>query len=653
MNIPIFWLKDYIKLPNDLANLTNKLTLVGHMLDKITQVDNETVVDLELRGNRADCYSLMGIAREVSALYKTPVKNPPSYHKLKRVTQLAECKNTIKTGYVKRVMMVALKDVIICNSPLWLKKRLNAYDIPSINNIVDLTNFVMLETGEPTHAFDLDKLGNEIEIRLAKDGEKMTTFLDQTLTLTKDDLVWANKDSLLSIAGAIGAKHRSILPSTKNVLLEAASYDRVNIRKSIYRHNLLTDAGIRHEKDLDPNLVEPAIYRYLQIISENKWGTIIPYIFDYYPKPVKPWPVNLVYSHLENLAGVKVKPSQIEEILSWLNCKIVNRSVKGLKVLIPTYRTDVTLEEDLIEEILRIYGYDQIPIQTLDLEIPKDVTPPYIYQEINLKNAVSALGFDEAITLSFVKEKYQPLNKNLEVTNLQPVAILNAPSPDTKMLRASLLPNLYEVAKKAIDERSDEIALFEIGKIFIKSKKGYKEKRKLGLIYWKKDFAQINLVFKGYLEALFKKISLEYTEYRESLDVSNLSEAFEIIINKDVVGVVGKYQNFNFAEIYLDAIIDKTIKLKAYLWPKFPPQIEDLTLTFPGRTKIGDVLHSIMRLDKLISKAELTTIFNDAYTFRLWYQDPNKTLTDLEVTEIRKKILKVVKQKFGGVLKNP
>src|SRR3989344_2879116 len=182
MNIPIFWLKDYIKLPNDLANLTNKLTLVGHMLDKITQVDNETVVDLELRGNRADCYSLMGIAREVSALYKTPVKNPPSYHKLKRVTQLAECKNTIKTGYVKRVMMVALKDVIICNSPLWLKKRLNAYDIPSINNIVDLTNFVMLETGEPTHAFDLDKLGNEIEIRLAKDGEKMPTFLTQPLT---------------------------------------------------------------------------------------------------------------------------------------------------------------------------------------------------------------------------------------------------------------------------------------------------------------------------------------------------------------------------------------------------------------------------------------------------------------------------------------
>lgn len=650
MKISLNWLNELVALPKNKRVLTDALTSVGHMLDKVETVDGETVIDLELRGNRADCYSLIGIAREVSAIFGTKVKYPPTID----LTKAMKLKNTslrVATSLVKRVGMVEIRNVKITKSPDWLIKKLAIYGIDSVNNIVDLTNYVMLETGEPMHAFDLDKIGNNLEIRLAATGEKITTFQDLTLSLTKEDLVWAKEGNILSVAGAVGEKYHSISETTKNVLLEAANYDRTNIRRTVYRHNLLTEAGIRHEKELDPNMVEIAIGRFLSIIKKYAWGKFKPEMYDYYPNKVNAWKVNLDFNYLRGLGGVDIPKKTIKKILLGLNFKILKENKDGLETLVPTYRTDVTCEEDLIEEVLRIYGYDKIPAHTLSLEIPKDITPQFIKQEEILRNASVSCGFDEVISFSFVKEDYSKYNLDPEAFDRKSICILNPPSPDTKYLRQTLLPNLLENCQRIINEMGEEVSLFEIGKIYTKSKNKYSESRKIGFIFWQKNDSNFK-VFKGKLDAFCNKSLLDLPEYINDIKNMPLSYSYNLLLDKKVIGFGGKIENIFYAEIDLDEILGKDRKYISKLWPKYPPQIEDITLSFPEKTKIGDVIQTIKSINQLINKVELTVIYKDNYTFRIWYQDPVRTLTDKEVEKIRNNILQVIKVKYGGYLKN-
>jgi len=649
MKIPLNWLKELVKLPAETKSLTDSLTSVGHMLDKMEIIDGEVILDLELRGNRADCYSILGIAREVSALFGNKTKDL-ALEKLTIVKNLKNVNLSIKSPYVKRAAMTIVRDVVIMKSPAWLSKRLEKYGIESVNNIVDLTNYVMVETGEPMHAFDLDKLSGNLEIRLAKNGEKITTFQGTSLTLTSDDLVWAQGKNVLSVAGAIGEKSHSVSDTTENILLEAANYDRANIRKSVYRHNLLTEAGIRHEKELDPNMVADALGRYLYLIKKYGWGKIDYKVYDYYPKKYSPITINLNFDHLYNLGGVVIEIARIKKILTGLNMRVMSQDSQSLGVMIPTYRTDIILEEDLIEEVLRIYGYNNIPSHVLSLEIPKNITPKYIIQEENLRQVATAVGFSEAITLSFVKTNLSEFNIHPEIAEAKLISLVNPPSPDNRDLRLTLFPNLFEVARKAIFERSNEVSLFEIGKVYFKEQGGYKESRKIGLMYYEEggDFTD----FKSLLNSFFIKSGVKIPTYSLEAMLIPLSNTYTLTLGGRDIGFGGRHDNLYYAEIILDKILEAPQKYSVSLWPKYPPQIEDLTITFPEKTKIGDVMTAITNLQLPIYNIELKEIYKDAYTFRIWYQDPNKTLTDREVEQIRNKILSVVKTKFGGFIKN-
>lgn len=650
MKIPLNWLKEYVKLPESVDDLTHKLSMVGHMLDKKDVINGEVVIDLELRGNRADCYSILGIAREVSALYNTPVKNPKVLPKINLVKSLSSCNLVVKTPLVKRVMMVVVKDVKIMPSPKWLADRLRAYGVDPINNIVDLTNYVMIETGEPMHAFDLDKIGKNLEIRLAKNNEVITTFQDIKLTLTSDDLVWTGEDGIYSVAGAIGGKYHSINDSTKNILVEAAGYDRANIRRTVHRHNLLTDAGIRHEKELDPNLVETAFSRFIYLVKENGWGRVEESVFDYYPKVVKPWKIKISLEKTKNLGGVEIASTQIKKILKSLNFQIVSFNKTFFEVLVPTYRTDVVVEEDVIEEILRIYGYDNIPVKTLSLEIPSVVTPKFIDQELSVKNQMVGLGFNEVISSTFVKEKLLNLNLLMDEGIASRVELSNPPSPDNKTLRMTLLPNLYDFVEKIINERGVSASLFEVGKIYFKDKGKYIEKRKLGIISWNKD-GQSFANFKGIIDGFFLKNNIGDLDFSGVPLNAGVDQTFSILTGKETVGYGGRIKDIYFCEIDLDVILKKVNPPSVTLWPKYPPQIEDHNFVFPEKTKIGEVIKTIIKEDDIIQKVDLIDVFKNTYTFRFIYQDPGKTLNDEEVTKVRNKILQKIKEKFGGQIK--
>ena len=640
MKVPLNWLNKLVEVPKDVKKLTSDLTMVGHMLDKIETKNSETILDLELRGNRADCYSILGIAREVSAIYKTKLKNIPIIT-VKKIKELKNINLDIQTPLVKRVGMIEIKNIKITKSPKWLSDKLIAYGLESKNNIVDLTNYVMIETGEPMHAFDLDKIGNSLEIRLAKDGEKIITFMDANITLTKDDLVWTKGNEILSVAGSIGEKYHSIVSDTKNILLEAANYDRANIRKTVYRHNLLTDAGIRHEKELDPNMVDFAISRFLYFVKKYNWGEFTPEMYDYYPKEIKPWKVHLDFAYLNNFSGLTLNFNEIKNILLNLQFEIIKKDKLGIDVLVPTHRTDVTLEEDLIEEIVRIYGYDKIPTKTLSLEIPKNITPNYIIQEDKLRQSAISVGFDENISLSFVREKYKDTN----------VTIINPPSPDTKYLRNSLFPNLLDSAKKIVNERGEFVQLFEIGKIYFKEKNNYIEKRKIGFIYWSKEKNSFS-DFKSLILTFFNKIDIKNPDYVSEILNFNFTNSYILKLNNNQVGFGGMHDFLYYVEIDLDSILGKENKYKINLWVKFPPQIEDLTLIIPEKTYIGEIIHSIKQTNKYINDVELGDIFENSYTFRIWYQHPDKTLVDKEVEKIRNEIIMTLKQKFGITIKN-
>lgn len=636
MKIPIKWLEELVTLPKDVKKLTSDLTMIGHMLDKIEVRDGQTILDLELRGNRADCYSIIGIAREVAAIYGNKLKNINivPVKKLKKYNIDLD----VQTNLVKRVGMIEIKNVKIEKSPKWLSEKLLAYGMESKNNIVDLTNLVMIETGEPMHAFDLDKIGKHLEIRLAKSGEKITTFMDSTLTMTKDDLVWAKDNAVLSVAGAVGEKHNSISDETKNILLEAANYERANIRRTVYRHMLLTDAGIRHEKELDPNMVEFAISRFLYFIKKYNWGEFKPEMYDYYPKKINPWALNLDLNYLKSLSGLNLEFSTIKKILTNLGFEITKKDKAGITVLVPTHRTDVTLEEDLIEEIIRIYGYDKIPTKILSLEIPKNVTPDYVLQEDKLRESAVAVGFDENISLSFVKEKQKTNN----------IELLNPPSPDTRYLRNSLFHNLLDLAKKIMNERGNLVQQFEVGKVYLKEKGKFVEKRKIGFIYWSKK--ENNFVdFKTLISAFFDKAGIKSPEYIS--EISSFTDSYLLKLESKQIGFGGKHEDLYYLEIDLDNILGMEKKYQVNLWPKYPPQVEDLTLVIPEKTYIGEVVNSVKSVSQLISKSELTDIYENNFTFNIQYQSNDHTLTDKEVEEIRNKILSSLKSKFGIVIK--
>lgn len=649
MKVPIKWLADYVSLPKDITKLTDSLTLAGHMLDKKEFYKGQAVIDLELRGNRADCYSILGIAREVAALTNKKIKQPPIVKKIKEVKELEQVQLRVQTPLVQRVVMIEIKDVVIEKSPDWLANKLEAYGIEPINNIVDLTNFVTVETGQPMHAFDLDLVGEKIEIRLAKKDESLLTFQDTVIYLTTDDLVWVNNDNVLSVAGAIGGKKHSVNKNTKNILLEAASYNQANIRRSVHRHNLFTDAGIRHEKNLDPNLVDMAVYRFLYLLAQNKWGRIEKKIVDYYPKPIKPWKLSLDYEKVKRVAGLNLTNTKIKSTLTALNFETKKTDRKKLTVLVPTYRTDVTQEEDLIEEVVRIIGYDKIPLNVLSKQIPANITPNYIKQELDLKESLTGLGFDEVISLSFVNEKSLKRNVAYEKNKVELVTVQNAPSPDAKVMRMTLLPNLMEFTQKVKNERGEYSQFFEIGKVYFREQGQYTEKRRLGLTFWAKDASYQH--FKGILESFFAKIGLENVEFDIALDHPILKDAYTLTTGKQTIGYGGKTKGVFYVEIDLDSVLSKTKQPQATMWPKYPPQIEDITFSLPEKTLLGKVIKQ-MEVTPQVQKVKLVDQYKNYYSFRIWYQDNKKTLDNKEVKQIRTKIINSLQNKFGAAVKN-
>lgn len=528
MKLPLKWLENYIKLEHTPQEFADIMTALEFMQDgPMEEINGQLVLDLEVRQNRPDSFSIIGLAREYAAYIGRKVTLPESleYSDLP-INKPNKILNVIAKDLTKRFYAVQIENIKIKPSPAWMKESLEAYGIPSINNIVDITNYVMLEYGMPLHAFDLDKLsenkeGGLLEIRKAISGESLNTWQGTKVNLTTKDLIIASGDKPVAIAGITGGNNSGIDPSTKNIILESACYDQGSIRRTSIRHALRTDSSTRHEKFLNPEMVETAINRALFLIKDLCEGEIVN-IEDFYEDKKEPTLINFNLYEIQRVGGVQIENNVVADLLNFLGFEIIDqKEAIGLNqniivVKVPAYRTDVKIEADILEEILRLWGYDQIPLQPIK-EAPRDYsTTPTIQLEEKIKDILSSLGLDEYIS--------NPLVKGDQENNKQ-IKLENPLNQDKDALRTNIKETLIPTVEHNKKIGRKEVAVFEGGKIYKKNKEAdYREEKCVSTLYAGLDF--VTRIKPDFITVLNK---LNFNQYQ--LDVKEGKENGEDKLN--------------------------------------------------------------------------------------------------------------------------
>ena len=675
------WLQSFFdkRLPNP-KKLGELLTLHSFEVQKIEKKENDWVFDIDITPNRVDCFSHLGIAKECGAILNSKLKTQKSKPQPK--TKNLDIKNFItievksKTDCPRYTGKVIL-GVKVKPSPKWLKERLISCGVLPINNIVDATNYVMLELGQPLHAFDLDKIKGEnaksqipnnvkkIIIRRARKGEKIEALDDKTYILNENILVIADKEGPIAIAGIKGGKKAQISEETQNIFIESANFDPILIRKGQRALKLKTDASLRFEHGLDPNMTEMALLRVTSLIQEIAGGKVLAGEVDYYPQKVKPWTVNLNIKKLQKVLGIEIPPNKVLEILKRLGLEIKKRKKDIIVVGIPTIRKDLQIEEDLIEEIGRIYGYQHIPpiVPKTVLRLPEKEDALVWVSKV--RRILKELGFVEVYNYSFVSEKDK---QKLNLVKL--IELENPVSDEFKYLRPSLLINLIKNIQEN-QKNFKQFKLFEIGKIFYQQKEKLFEKRMLsGVIFGEKEGFYL---IKGIVDSLLEQFGISdvfYDEYQPTPEDSlcsfwHIRKSAEIKVSNKKIGFLGEISK-KVASLYeikseicaFDIDFDKLAKLafeeQEYLpISKYPAAVRDIAILTPLDTKVADVMNIIYGAGgRLLKDIDLFDIYmgeeipegKKNLAFHLIFQSDKKTLSSEEVDRLLNKIIQAIEE---------
>lgn len=646
MNIKIIdsWLREYLKTKASPEKIADVLSNTSVSVEKIDKIDTDYVYNIEVTTNRVDLMSVTGIANEAAAVLpqenidatfkdleiETPKNIPDSFP--------VEIKNDPKL--VNRICAVAM-EVKIGKSPQHIEERLINSDIRSLNNLIDVTNYIMREVGHPAHVFDLDLLPKKITIREARKGEKIITLDDKEHILNGGEIVAVSEnEDIIDLLGIMGTKNSVVNNNTKRILLFLDNNNKVNIRKASMNLGIRTEAAILNEKGIDPELSMKTLLRGIELYQKIADGKIISRILDIYPN--KPNTINLEVSmeKINKIIGVEISQDNCIDILNKLdfNAKKIDNKIS---VIVPTKRIDdVKIPEDLVEEIARVYGYSKIP-STLPTFFNKKVTPfaDNFYFENRIKQALKYWGFTEVYTSSMVSEEI------LEGPVEESVTIKNPLTSDMVYLRKSLVPGLLEVIK---NNKSNEAKIFEISNIYLKKNNDLPlENINFASVIKKQNnsFYQV----KGLIEQLLKDLGIDSLKFRNSKDAGLIAE---ILKNETILGKIEVLdtETIDF-ELSMDNILKFATLKKIYKpFAKFPPIVEDLSVLARG-IETQELINSIIKIDTKITDVSLKDEYNENRTFHIVYQDPEKNLTNDEVAKIRRKITEELKGKFNAEFK--
>jgi phenylalanyl-tRNA synthetase beta chain len=667
MNVPLEWINQYINLPKDLHAYTEKMSMIGHMLDKTINAENDTVIDLELRGNRADCYSIIGIARETYACYpKSKLKIPELKYDLKEKPRYKNFSIKVESDVVDRFYSCIIKNVKIKNSPDWMSRRLRNYGMDTVNNVVDITNYVMIEGGMPLHAFDMDKIsGDKLFLTNSKDGGLFTTFDGGEINLTANDVVFSSeKGEVYGLVGIVGSKGSGIGEDTVDILLECAAYDRRSIRTSMFRHNIHTEAGLRHSHDLHRSLCEYALNRAVDLIMELAADdkTIVVGVDDYNPQPSNQVEIDFHTINVKRLCGVDISVKDQMEILKRLDMEVDKLDESKLVVKPPLYRTDINLEEDIVEEIVRIFGYEKIEERMLSSEIPKPIHLPDIELGEKSRDIFFAMGLDEVVTVPFVSG--ETLQKLEDPFIDKTVKLLNPPVSHYSHMRTSMFIEHLNVAAKLINRGADAVTIFEVGRVYFKDnlKEGnlpYSELNNIEGICLSLDSTWDFFAVKGLLEEYFSQLMIKDITF-----IKNKKYPFAIsadifqndlflgelgIIRKNIsYGLFGMKANVLSFSVKLDSLVQAKFSDKSYMpYSQFPPVYMDMSIDISHDRPVGDVLKQIKHFNtNLIRECYIKDVFEKenkkSVLIGVIYQSKTENLDLKNVQKLHEKIKTVI-----------
>ncbi len=650
----------------------------------VFKIENDEVFEIGLTPNRADAMSHFGTARDLRAGMLQSGVNveliTPSVSNFRVDKRTLKIDIDVKESkLVPRYCGVTISGITVKPSPTWLQNRLKAIGLNPKNNIVDVTNYVLHELGQPLHAFDAAKISGKVIVKTMPSGTKFTTLDDVERSLHEEDIMICDENGPLCIAGVFGGKESGVSESTTAIFLESAYFNPVSVRKTAKRHQLNTDASFRFERGIDPSITEYALKRAALLIQEVAGGEITSDIIDVYPKKVEDFSVFLNFNKVTKIIGQEIPKDIIKKILVSLDIKVNSVTDSGLGLTIPAYRVDVQREIDVIEEILRVYGYNNIKFSN---KVNATVANSPRTEDYKIQNVVAtqlnSQGFHEMMANSLTTANYIQLSDLLKEEHN--VTMLNPLSSDLATMRQSLLFSGLEAISYNINRKNTDLKLFEFGKTYHNYPSGYEEKKHLTLFLtgnrnqetWTigqkpTDF----FLFKGYVNAVLERLGIQKTQ-NQPLATDVYSEGIAISLGKDTIveiGVVKKsilkhfgikqevfYADFNWAAIL--KLISNKIKFTEI--PKYPEVRRDLALLLDQAVTYESIYTIAKQTEKsLLKNIDLFDVYEGqnlpegkkSYALSFSIQDSSKTLTDEQIDKIMSKLQKNFETELGAVLR--
>lgn len=669
----------------------NDDAIVGTPAAKQLNIPTDYCLEIGLTPNRTDAFSHYGVARDLAAALRNMEGIGEVEFSLERPTYtLVEgTENYVKiivenTEDCPRYMGLVLENVQVSESPDWLKQRLATIGVRPINNVVDITNYIQHEIGQPLHAFDLSKIaGKEVHVRRAKQGEKLTTLDGIERELDPQDLMICDVEKPMCIAGVFGGVSSGVSDSTTTIFLESAYFNPVVVRKTARRHALNTDASFRFERGADPNNAPLALMRAAELLKEYAKATPSSKLYDHYPTPIKPQTTRLSLEKTERLIGQHIPAARVRSILNDLEIAILEEQGDIWSLEVPLYRVDVTRDADVMEEILRIYGFDHIDFPE-GLRTSVSLAPKPDKEKLTNRTAdlLASNGFNEIMSMSLTKLKYASLANAKELSEETAVKLLNPLSQDLGMMRQSLLFGGLEAIEMNKNHRNPDLRLFEFGKVYHKYTSGYVENYKLGIWLtgrrnaesWNNTQDDVQFFdLKKMIELLLGKLGIASVQMNHT-EHSLFDQALEIKTQNKVAGVWGVLrsdvtksfdikQQVYYADLNWDVLVEcaakKAISYKAP--EKFPAVRRDLSLLLDKKVEFAEIEKIAFDAEKkLLRKVGLFDVYEGknleagkkSYAVNFTLQDSTKTMTDDQVDAAMSRISKALDEKLGAKIRS-
>lgn len=672
MKVSLNWLKEFLPITQSPEEISDALTLAGLEAEGIEQEGDDFILEIGLTPNLGHCMSMIGMVRELSAILNLPIKRQEvsfqeSREKIEDTIQI-DIEDTLQCAkYCARLV----RDVKVGPSPDWIREKLEKSGLRSVNNVVDIGNLVMLEMGQPLHMFDYDELkGQRIVVRAAKDDGQMITLDEIERTIPDGTLLICDGERPVAFAGVMGEYSSSVTEKTQNILIEAAHFTPQAVRKTSKELNLRSDSSQRFERGIDPLAIEAALDLAASLLNGKTANGIAEAIAHEY----EPHIVEMDPRRANKILGTTLSTSEMSDLLKRLEIVILSESDTAIKAQVPSYRNDLRAEIDLIEEVGRMYGFNNIPRKTpRHTSSPIAHAPLFTFEE-DVRSKLVAQGLQECLTCDLISPKQVELTAEKD-----PIHVLHPASVDQSVLRPSLLPSLLEVVKHNLDRQNGQVAAFEVGHIHLRVEEKFTVEPVAAIVltgdrmphhYETKDQEVDFFEIKGHVENLLSSLAVGEARFVPShVHALHPGRQAHVILDSITIGVIGEVhprhltelgisQRVYFAEINLHPLMSMPKwGQKAEAFSLMPASERDWTISLEEKTPIGTLLEEMRSFDSpILEEVILLDLYQSEKigkdkknaTFRFRYRDQNKTIEAEEIEVEHKRLTQHIAEKLGN-----